>query len=85
MCIAVGKVSFDDCDLFTNVVLDLFKFLTYFSSDRERENYNHKHLNLFRNDHVFQGIAEVDNENGLDDSEEEIAMGNKELVERTGT
>merc|ERR1712106_1264554 len=29
-------------------------------------------------------IAEVDNENGLDDSEEEIAMGNKELVERTG-
>ena len=30
-------------------------------------------------------IAEVDNENGLDDSEEEIAMGNKELVERTGT
>jgi len=29
-------------------------------------------------------IAEVDNENGMDDSEEEIAMGNKELVERTG-
>merc|ERR1719245_1454435 len=29
-------------------------------------------------------IAEVENENGLDDSEEEIAMGNKELVERTG-
>jgi len=29
-------------------------------------------------------IAEVDNENGLDDSEEEIAMGNKEIVERTG-
>ena len=29
-------------------------------------------------------IAEVDNENGLDDSEEEIAMGNKEIAERTG-
>ena len=29
-------------------------------------------------------IAEVENENGLDDSEEEIAMGNKEIAERTG-
>ena len=29
-------------------------------------------------------IAEVENENGMDDSEEEIAMGNKEIVERTG-
>jgi len=29
-------------------------------------------------------IAAVDNENGLDDSEEEIAMGNKEIAERTG-
>lgn len=29
-------------------------------------------------------IAEVENENGLDDSEEEIAMGNKEMAERTG-
>merc|ERR1719410_2540059 len=29
-------------------------------------------------------IAAVENENGLDDSEEEIAMGNKEIAERTG-
>ena len=29
-------------------------------------------------------IAEVENENGLDDCEEEIAMGNKEIAERTG-
>merc|ERR1719410_772530 len=29
-------------------------------------------------------IAAIENENGLDDSEEEIAMGNKEIAERTG-
>merc|ERR1719422_62336 len=29
-------------------------------------------------------IAAVENENGMDDSEEEIAMGNKEIAERTG-
>ena len=31
-----------------------------------------------------EDIAEVENENGMDDSEEEIAMGNKEIAERTG-